>query len=751
MAGIALQVDDPTDDPPHHSSSLGHQTPKSAQDAFDYCVRHVTQAYPNVNRRQLYYFIQKTPPSNCHMVAHLALCAIQDGYIELENLTPDGGTCKRKQMADYESLGREDRMPRGESPAKRLKVDYGSKTRPQRGGADYVQLAVNQLHKDFSYVDETFIRAVFKSLNSLYAPTHLFLLDKQNEILRRYNMKTVPRLHIPRKQEEKGKGRALEDAEFDRERRWLLEELANQEDQYVEIKGEVIPSQIGGQVSFQSDDGQMVECGCCFAEYPPDNMTSCPEKHMFCHSCISSHSSNLLLVQKPNIKCMSTEGCESSFPESALRRALPEKQFDLWERLNQRHEIAAAGLVLEDCPFCDFACVIADDQATTFVCVNIVKCGKESCRGCKKLNHLPKTCQEVRDDEAREGRHSIAEAMTFIKDDGTQPVQPGARRRGGKCLLFDAVAERHNDDVIEAAANALEQVRRELPNVDVNELQVELPPPPRERTPRRFDWQGRFRFRMQPNPNRQPIGAYQQPGRMLGQVPPPLHALGHMHGQANPAPNAVVGAPGVYGRPPVYRFRQPAHEQTLFRLIQRPHPGRIVEQAAPPVFTPNLAPLPFPLPNQVIYHPPHGHVPLPPPAQQGPPQFQQHHNIYHNHYYFQQLPRPQGVPVPHPSPPAYQMKNAPPVGLPQASNGFPHPYPVHGPQYPGYNPHAVHPRLPVMQPYPNPAPPAPPFLQRTQPLYRAAAPEQPGLLFQPLQLPPHHSIAPMPGVIAPLN
>jgi hypothetical protein len=56
---------------------------------------------------------------------------------------------------------------------------------------------------------------------------------------------------------------------------------------------------------------------------------------------------------------------------------------DLWERLTQRKEVQAAGLDgWEECPFCEWGCVIENAEEKLFRCDG---CGVVSCRGCKKV------------------------------------------------------------------------------------------------------------------------------------------------------------------------------------------------------------------------------------------------------------------------------------------------------------------------------------------------------------------------------
>ena len=47
---------------------------------------------------------------------------------------------------------------------------------------------------------------------------------------------------------------------------------------------------------------------------------------------------------------------------------------------------------LISCPFCDY-CEILSESDMIFECRN-VQCGKQSCRKCRQVNHLPVRCVE---------------------------------------------------------------------------------------------------------------------------------------------------------------------------------------------------------------------------------------------------------------------------------------------------------------------------------------------------------------------
>lgn len=105
------------------------------------------------------------------------------------------------------------------------------------------------------------------------------------------------------------------------------------------------------------------------------------------------------------IACPSGEGCV--FTESELSRFLPESSITALHKTRMEKEIDEANLLgLSKCPFCPYACVIENDQERLFTCMR-EGCEVVSCRQCKKVDHLPKTCAEVDDDLKTNGIHKV--------------------------------------------------------------------------------------------------------------------------------------------------------------------------------------------------------------------------------------------------------------------------------------------------------------------------------------------------------
>ena len=150
-----------------------------------------------------------------------------------------------------------------------------------------------------------------------------------------------------------------------------------------------------------------IECGCCFADYAPMEITQCEDGHLFCLDCAKRSAQNVIGLRKTGLKCISTDSCSFDFPLSEIARFLPEKEFRAYEVMLQEKEIANANLDgFVQCPFCPFGVLGVPDD-TIFRCLNTEICGVDSCLKCKKKSHGKKPCEA--DSSAT---NQIAEAMT---------------------------------------------------------------------------------------------------------------------------------------------------------------------------------------------------------------------------------------------------------------------------------------------------------------------------------------------------
>jgi len=158
---------------------------------------------------------------------------------------------------------------------------------------------------------------------------------------------------------------------------------------------------------------------------------------------------------------------------------------------------------LERCPFCEFATIMdtSPEENKIFQCQN-PECGKESCRMCKEIAHIPLRCEEVEKDSEVRKRTYIENKMTeamirkcwrckkpFFKSDGCnkmtcecgaqmcylcrKPVrdynhfygQGGTPTATQACPLWSDNAVLHEHAVAKSAVEAKEEMDQQQPEV----------------------------------------------------------------------------------------------------------------------------------------------------------------------------------------------------------------------------------------------------------------------------------------------
>ncbi|KAF8515364.1 hypothetical protein BU17DRAFT_51893 [Hysterangium stoloniferum] len=466
------------------------------KDPFVAYSASVLEIIPDVESGHLRKLFEEYHPLHGEKVVEMILHVLFEdpSYPRSENATK-----KRKRSRDDD--GERDKGKMRTSASVGEATDYGSANRDFAGGEHYASLAITQLQVDFPFIPKGHIRAVLSSNKELYAPTYLYLAyEIETGDLPYKKKRAISRV--------KGKDRQLYDEEFNKERDWLANHLAS------------VKTANPTEGDHGSDDGECedgIECGCCFSTFSFDKMVQCPEAHLFCRSCCRSYAANKLGEHDHRLRCMDQSGCKELFPESELARMLPKKLMDLYHRLKQQKEIEAAGLEgLEECPFCEYKVVIENSEEKLFRCEG-EDCGVVSCRTCKKVDHLPKSCKEAQDDKHLDVRHAIEEAMTkalmrncpkcskaFIKENGcnkmtcpicntlscyicrqiivgydhfNNPPPYVGRSDKKKCPLWDPVEQRHDNEVRVAAEKAIAEFKAQNPDVPEEALKVDIPKP----------------------------------------------------------------------------------------------------------------------------------------------------------------------------------------------------------------------------------------------------------------------------------
>ncbi|KYN05268.1 hypothetical protein ALC62_03791 [Cyphomyrmex costatus] len=251
----------------------------------------------------------------------------------------------------------------------------------------------------------------------------------------------------------------------------------------------------------------LLECQCCYDEYIPSKCSKCEDGHIFCNSCINKSTDMVLADGNTRVDCLLQ--CGREFSLSVLQQVLPPTKFSILLCKQQEAEVLAAGIHgLVSCPFCYFASIPpAEDMI--FKCLN-PECMKESCRLCKKLNHIPLTCNENKLETAR---LHLEEMMTqalvrkcyrcsrkFFKEEdcnnmtcicGAQmcyicdkPItdykhfRSQGTERSDRCPLWSDDRRMNAEKVIKVCEETMKQINENDPDIDINvdALLPELPP-----------------------------------------------------------------------------------------------------------------------------------------------------------------------------------------------------------------------------------------------------------------------------------
>ena len=164
------------------------------------------------------------------------------------------------------------------------------------------------------------------------------------------------------------------------------------------------------------EEGQKIECGCCYGDAAFEDMVQCLEGHLFCASCLMNYAKEAAFGQgKAALTCMS-DGCDGTFPFSQLKKALPTNILEKYEDRVQEESLLLAQM--DDfvrCPSCDFAAILPPEEKV-FKCQN-PSCAKETCRYCKEewSEHFGLKCTEVEKSAQKDVRISYEEKMTMAK------------------------------------------------------------------------------------------------------------------------------------------------------------------------------------------------------------------------------------------------------------------------------------------------------------------------------------------------
>ena len=138
-------------------------------------------------------------------------------------------------------------------------------------------------------------------------------------------------------------------------------------------------------------DGELIECGCCYGEFPVEELTQCSDTHLFCKECLIRYAQEDVFGSgKSELNCM--EGsCTCSFSTSDLEEVLPQTIVCKYYEWTAEEVTAACGDEFIRYPSCSFPALL-DRDLKRFSCPN-PRCQK-TCQVLWK-EHTSLTCEEL--------------------------------------------------------------------------------------------------------------------------------------------------------------------------------------------------------------------------------------------------------------------------------------------------------------------------------------------------------------------
>lgn len=189
--------------------------------------------------------------------------------------------------------------------------------------------------------------------------------------------------------------------------RWLRKKKQAE----IEQKDKAVAEELNYQLAM--DENALMECGCCYSEYPFEQLVQCTEAHLFCKQCLQRYAEQTLFGDgRTTLKCMNTMGdpCPGVFTESMLRASLPEKVLEKFSEAQTRDSLKAAHIDdLVTCSHCQCQASMAQDAGKIMHCP---QCRKDTCRECGEEAHIPLKCNEVEKKGATAKRLQVEEALS---------------------------------------------------------------------------------------------------------------------------------------------------------------------------------------------------------------------------------------------------------------------------------------------------------------------------------------------------
>lgn len=392
-------------------------------------------------------------------------------------------------------------------------------TKDHQQNRDYLRDAVIVLASQFDYVPTHYIHKIVHDKNSLWdAFVHIDDIDRNyfQSRDRPYSRSRRPRTSLEKKYQRHSPYRDPEyyasvvlelQAAKQHQMRENLKRNEEQQKAVAEIEN----------LDHHKAAGLIVTCGCCFDdEIPMNRAVNCTaetEEHSFCFNCVEGLANTQIGMMRHEMACMDGSGCKERLDMDGVGRAVPYKTYNKLLLNEQQAEIAAANLEgLEQCPFCDFKAICDPIEVDTIFSCQNPDCFKVTCRKCLETSHLPRSCEDVKNDRGLSARHKVEEARSaammrpcpkcktnLIKEEGCNKMRCrcGAffcyvcktdlsklrdpyghfdrnSTSGGKCTLYDTPGvDRHVKEANDAEVEAIKAAKEADDSIEEKLLQIE--------------------------------------------------------------------------------------------------------------------------------------------------------------------------------------------------------------------------------------------------------------------------------------
>ncbi|RBR09159.1 uncharacterized protein FIESC28_10009 [Fusarium coffeatum] len=435
-------------------------------------IQEVVAVFPDICLRFLQSIAQ--PSSfNSQIISNQIVDLLESGQTYPKREHPKKPDTKRKRDSDGEDGDLAEKV-------REIKRFYTVTYRDREPQPKQQSIMTGMIAGDFPLVPERVIRKAFAENNFLLLPTYLNVGQATQR-----DEKTLPWTYkkTPTPQDERYKKRNIKhtmksverSSEDGKRERKLMKEL--QAARFVHHHTREASGHQGEEEGFdnaQSKD-ETKECGCCFTNTAKDRMVHCDgdDAHFFCISCARRNAEMQVGSRKHELKCLSIDACRGGYSRKQRQRFVTRSLETALDSIEQEESLRLAKLPdLALCPFCTYA--------EEYPPVNVDKefrcrksdCMVTSCRLCKLVSHVPKSCKEAALEHGRDSRRQVEEAMSKALIRSCNKSESGDRP--SSCPLFEDSEKRHSKEVQEAEKNAKQKVLEENPDLDPESLEFTI-------------------------------------------------------------------------------------------------------------------------------------------------------------------------------------------------------------------------------------------------------------------------------------